>query len=379
MSDFFINKKEIEAAMQVACLSTEPSEEINGQALFDASEQCIKIISTDRKTKLSKTEATVNMFSGDPCVFTSDPRKILSLLKTGDSELIKFSYDDTNKTLKIFLSEDLDSYISLPSMDPSEYAIDSSIFDKPFDVKSVNAGILITGIQFIKDFLDQKDQKFSNLYISKGIMYGSNGVNKAAAFTCPNLSELDDLLFPISTIPSIINFLNITNTETITISTSSHHVFLKDGSKNIIGFTKVQIPMPKMPVAIDEPEAPGWVVNKKEILKKLARLRLSKDAHVGIKGIFSENKLQLETVLDRGSKDCVACSPIKEFKQEEFLTECKIFENAIDQFQSDEIRMFINRRIYLHESANIEITEKDGSVTLTPFKNSAVIAFSRQG
>jgi|GEM_PF-5400144 hypothetical protein len=378
--EFLVNKNDIESALQISILSTESSENITGQALFEIDRHKIKIIATDQKTKLSRTESPINLFSGDPISFTSDPRKILSLLKTGDKDLIKFNYNDTTKTLKLFLSENSESYVSLPSMDISTYAIDNSLFDKSFDLEPINSGIIITGIQFIKDFLDQKNLKFSNLFISQGIMYGSNGVNKVAAFTSPVLAGLDEIILPLSILSPVINFLDITNTKNIIIGTTSHHIFIKDGNNNSFGFSKVQVPIPKMPITIEEPNFPGWSLNRKDLLKKLARLRLSKDAHIGIKGTFSENQLQLETVSDRDSKDFVPCVSYKGDVTQEagFFTECKIFENAIDQFKNDTIKIFINKRIFIHDNANIETIEKDGSTIRVPFSNSAVIAFSRQ-
>ena len=91
--------------------------------------------------------------------------KYSALIKTSNLEDIKFNYDDDSKTLKIFLSDNLESYISLPSMNPSEYTINGDLFDKSYEMKSINSGILIMGIEFIKDFLDSKEPKFSNLFI----------------------------------------------------------------------------------------------------------------------------------------------------------------------------------------------------------------------
>ena len=100
-------------------------------------------------------------------------------------------------------------------------------------------------------------------------------------------------------------------------------MFLTSDSKNVIGFTKVQIPIPKIPVSITEPDAPGWIINRKNLLQKIARMRLSTNAHIGLKGTFSSDKFQMETVADRNSKESIDCQLSKKVMESSFLPNAK--------------------------------------------------------
>ena len=54
-----------------------------------------------------------------------------------------------------------------------------------------------------------------------------------------------------------------------------------------------------------------------------------------------------------------------------------MFEDAIGQFRGDVIKIFIDKRIYLHDSGIVEIEEENGTVASKAFQNSAIIGFAR--
>jgi hypothetical protein len=376
MPEITVLKIPLENAMKLACLSTEVSENtITGHCLFEVGELQLKILATDNRNKLSMSK--IDISSGMVMNFTADPRKILKLIKTVESDSLKLGFVPEDMTLQIFLSDDKESYVSLPSFDPKDYAPIADNFEKAFDLKTVNAGVFLGGIQFIKGLLDQKDQKFSNMYITKGVMYGSNGNNKAGAFSSPDLNGLDELVFPISTFPAITNLIETIDLQDILISTSSNNIFISSPAKNsIYGFTKVQIKMPKIPINVDEPAFGGWALDKSTLLKKLGRLQLSGDSKMGVRCEFLDDKINLSTLADRSSKDSMFCTRIKEPEKTTCLTECRLLENVLSQFGGNEIDFYVKNKIILFKKGELEFIV-EGVKQTKPFISAAAVSLSR--
>jgi len=376
MLEFTVLKKPLEDAMKLAFLSTEAVENlITGHCLFDVNDKTLKILATDKKSRLSKSVMAVS--TENSVRFTADPRKILKLIKTVESDSLKFGFDKETMTLKIFMSENEESFVSLPSFDPSTYALIEENFDKAFDLKTVNAGVFLGGIQFIKGFLIDKHQKFSNMFFSKGIMYGANGNNKAGAFSSPDLEGLDELVFPLATFPAIINLISTMDLKDVIISSSSNHIFISSPKKDFIfGFTKVQLKMPKIPVTIDEPKN-GWTINRSLMIKKLSRLHLTGGAQLGVRFVVGDDKIQMSTVIDRPSKDTMACTAMPGASEANCITEVRLIESVLSQFGGDEVGFYAAKKIIIYSKANLEVIEEEKKV-LKPFISVAAVALSQE-
>jgi hypothetical protein len=377
MPEIIISKGPLENAMKLACLSTEASENtITGHCLFEVAGQVLKILATDNRNRLSMSK--IGISSEIEMSFTADPRKILKLIKTAESDTLKMEFISESNTLQIFLSDSKESYVSLPSFDPKSYAPITESFEKAYDLKTVNAGVFLGGMHFIKGLLDQKDQKFSNMYITNGVIYGSNGNNKAGAFSSPDLKDLDELVFPISTFPAIASLIETLDLREVLISTSSNSVFISSpGKDSIYGFTKVQIKMPKIPINVDEPDFGGWTIDKSSFLKKLSRLQLSGDSKMGIRCEFLGDKINFSTLADRSSKDSMFCKPLKDPVDTTCLTECRLLENALSQFGGNEIDFYVKNKITLFKKGELEY-EVGGVKATQPFISAAAVSLSRE-
>ena len=363
MLEFTLENSVLKNMMAIACVATESKEaSITSHCLFDLNGRNLRVYSTDKRNHMAMY--SISLPEEMEGKFTADPRKIVNLLKTSDDSL-KFRYDSDTLTLQI--SENDESFISLPSFDPKSYSSLKEDFDKSFDLKTVNASAFLSGIQFIKGFLDTKDKKFSNLYISGGIMYGSNGSNKAAAYSSPEFTGLDDLIFPVTSLSAIVELINKMDLKSILIGSSSNNIFVGTPAKDcVFGFTKVQVKMPRIPISVKEPETAGWVINKNKLMKKLGRFHITGDSGLGVKGTLSEDKLQLATIADRTSKDFIPCKSMTEGQEgTDFLTECR-----------EEINLYIDKKIILYSSAHIQT---EGEEKTIPFVSAAVISLSREG
>lgn len=377
MLEFYIQKKSLENAMKIAFLSTEAAENLlTGHCLFTINGNDLKIYATDKKNRLARISLEIS--SDCNLKFTADPRKILKLLKTADSDSIKILYDPSNFTIQIFLSNDTESFISLVSFDPVLYAPIEDTFDKAYDLKTVNAGSFLGGLQFIKGFLMDKHPKFSNMFLSKGVMYGANGSNKVAAFQSPDLDELDELVFPLVSLPAISNMITMLDLQEITIGSSSNHIFISSEKKDFIfGFSKIQLSAPKLPITIDEPDFDGWEIDRSIFIKKLTRLLLSGDPAIGIRLNFEDSKISMETVIDRPSKDVMVSKRLKGSSIIKEIYEIRALQTVLTHFGGEKIFLYIKNKIVFRSVGELEFLEK-GITVKRPFTSIAAVAPSRE-
>jgi hypothetical protein len=216
------------------------------------------------------------------------------------------------------------------------------------------------------------------MYITKGVMYGSNGNNKAGVFSSLDFKDLDELVFPLTTFSAIASLIETLDLQDLLISTSSNSIFISSPAKDsIYGFTKVQIKMPKIPITIDEPSFGGWAIDKNAFLKKLGRLELSGDSKMGIRCEFSDNKINFSTLADRSSKDSMFCTKIKDPENTSCLMECRLLENALSQFGGNEVDFYIKNKIIMFKKGELEYTVK-GVKGIQPFTNAAAVSLSRE-
>ena len=378
MIRILLNKDDLKKVIGIACLATEASENsITGHCLFEMAGKVLRVLSTDKRNMMAQSTLELPVEIDES--FTVDSRKMGKLLRTADSDTIALQYDKTKETVQVFLSGNEDSFISLPSFSANQYAPVKEVFAKAYDLKTVNAGVLLEGIRFIKGFLEPKDKIFSNLFISGGVFYGSNGSTMAAAFTCPDLVGLDELILPASVLSPIISMINDLDLQNILIQTTSNAImFSSPDKKHVYGFTKVKIKIPHIPVSIKESETDGWAVDKSVLLKKLGCFRITGRPELGIKGTFQGEKLSLSTISERSSQDFMPCKKIKEPADTSFVAECRLLEDSFRQFGGNELNFFIlAKKLIIYHKADLEITEKENKI-LKSFTSIAAVVRSKE-
>lgn len=376
MTEFTVNNEDLKKALTLTNSATGSTKNsIESHCLFQPRESSLTIFSTDKSTCISK--AVVDIQGSGTESFTADPLKLLNLIKMSKSDAMKFIYHPETTTLEIHASEDEDSFISLPSFDVSLFPSIEDNFDKAYEVKTVDAGILIKGLKFTEGFsaTGKNAGKFGNVFFSNGIIYGSNGDNQAGAYSCPEFSGLTDLIFPSAAVSQIVNIIVKLDLMETTIKTTSTVIIVSSkDSKYSFGFTKVNLSMPKIPISTEEPKENGWVLDKKSLLKKISRLQVSGESGMGVEICFSQNKIDLTTKSERPSRESLIC--VGE-EQAQFLADCWLLEKVISLFEGDSLSIHSGkRRIVLFSKGTIDIQETDGTTRPVPFSCSALMALA---
>jgi DNA polymerase III sliding clamp (beta) subunit (PCNA family) len=363
MLNIILDTKKLKNAMTVISLAAGSTESaLESHCLFEIKDNKLLMTGTDKDKRIAR--ACIDATIEGEGMFTADPKKLLSLIKTTSSDTIRLMYFPETTTLEVYSSEDKDSFVSLPSFDPAIYPAVGHTFDEAYPVKTLNAGVLLVGIRFIQDYLlkSKGTNKFSNMFISQGIIYGSNGNDKIGAFTSPDIEGLDELVFPEMMLGPIANLIEKPDLDNITISTTSEFILIGSDDKSFIfGFSKPKVKVPKMPVDIKEPEANGGEIEVGLLLKKFGRLKIAGDVDMGLR-ISLGDHISISTLLDRASKDTMPCKRIGT-EEKDILVKCRVVEGVLDSFSavpglsSSTVKMFVARNLSFHWSGDLQMDE----------------------
>jgi len=195
MVSFATSTNELKKALSITILATgNEVNTIHSHALFKVNEnkESVELWSTDGD-KIALSNFPITSVEGDTATFTANPKRIQELISNSDSEEISFSHDPEKKTLKVYASDNKDSFISFATFDPENILV-SDLSDQEINGK-INPHVLLKGIKFIQGFFlkSDKDKKYSNLYINEGTMYGSDGNSQIGAFKTPDLDGIPEL------------------------------------------------------------------------------------------------------------------------------------------------------------------------------------------
>lgn len=364
MINFSVPIKDLKKALSIVALATgDMVNTIRSHTLFRINEnkESITLYSTD-EDKIAQASFFPSLIEGDIIEFTADPKRILLLINNSDSKEITFTYDSEKKTLNVYASENKDAYISFASFEPKEF-LNFNLKDQKLNGK-VNSDVLLKGIKFIQGFLpkDDKNKKFSNLFIEKGVMYGSDGDTKIGAFKSSEFKEIPELSLRKQMLPIIIRMVEKTKISEINIKSSDKYITLS--SENDIyyfGFRQSIIKKPKLPISIEIPETDGFNVHRSTFIKKLNRLSLSSWEDIAIDSSYGENQiLEMKTLTERPSFEKLPCKRVSGSEKVRFLMECGKFKNVLGLFQAPDVNFYLKeRRCTIYSKADIIIEEKD--------------------
>ena len=352
-------------------------------------------ISSHALVKIQDTKATVYATDGDRMAysnftpaeadgtfeFTVDPKKMLEVINSTDTDSIKITYDQEAKTVSVYDSENSESVLSFPSFNSEEFLTFDSEMGKAIPMGSVDSEMLQMGLKFIQGFLpvekNPKSEKYTRLYASKGVLYGANGANKIGAFQSNELTPLDELIIRRNMLEPIAGkkgLLEQSGSSKISIITTSNMVFLTSSDNSCgFGFLRTNDAIPKYPISIDNPQCNGFNISRPGLIKKLDRLAIT--SANGIKASVENEILSMATVTERVSKDSIACKILRGTEKFEYTFDHKLMGSILGLFQASNLDIYIDKtKCLLISQAELEdITTKERK----PFKAIGLMSLAR--
>jgi hypothetical protein len=374
MIEFSIENNSLKKALTLANTATgDTKNSIESHCLFDLKEDKLTILSSNKSTCFSR--AVITTGGTGTCKFTVEPSKVLNLISMSGSNTMKFIYHPETTTLEIHASEEDDSFVSLTSLDPAMFPDIEDNFTKAYEIKTLDAGVFLKALQFTKGFMatGQNAGKFGNVYCTDSVFYGTNGNDIAGVYTSSEFTGLTELIFPGTIISQLTNIINKLNFLDVSIRTTSNAIIIFS-TDFAFGFTKVQVPMPRAIISVQEPTTPGWEVEKALFLKKIGRLQVSGESGMGIDLCFNSFRLDIATKAERPSRESMAC---KGTEDAVFTADCWLVERILSLFEGTTLKIHSGkRRINLYSTGSINIQEKDDKERVVPFTAASLIALA---
>lgn len=372
MIKFTATTQDLKKALSIAALATgDVSNSIHSHALFSISYDAVTLYSTD-EDKISVSRFPLSGLENDSekaetnTLFTADPKRIQALITNADVTEVRFEYDSETKTLNVYASENPKAYISFASFDPDSFLNFEEDLTEREHLKNVPAGVFLTGLKFIQGFLpnDDKNKKFSNLYLDDGVMYGSNGSNKVGAFRNDDFSNVPTLILRKTMLPAIASIIDKLDLEDISIKSSDKFItFSSPDDLYCFGFRNSTLPMTKFPISLETPETDGFNIERAPIQKKLSRLALSSWEDIGIEVSIKGEKLLMETATDRKSYEQLECTRISGEADINFIIECNKLKTILDLYSASNVDVYVDpKTCTIFSTGEVISEEKDGEV-----------------
>ena len=345
MVEFTAKANDLKKALSIVALATnENIEDIHGHSLFSTNENGVILYSTDEDKMATAFLPVDGLDSGASTRFTLDPKKLQALIGTSKGDTIRFAYEDETKTLNVYASEDSDAFISFPSFDPDSFLTFSEDFAAAQEIKTVESAVVTSALKFIQGFLsDDKNKKYSNVYIVDGNIYGANGSSKVGAFISPSFEGVN-LILRRAMLSSINTFIDkSTATEVLIKQTEKIIIFSTSNGLNNFAFRKSVIDTPKLPISTQAPKAEGFIIDREALLKKLNRLFLThnqRNPEFGLKMSVKGTDIVMETIADRKSIEKITCERISGNNALDFTLDCIKLKDILGLFDAERVEIY---------------------------------------
>lgn len=341
-STITIEIKSLKKALSVISLAI-GADTVRSHCLMVTNGKSLQLYATDND-KVAFSAAPVSLSDipeGSQLSFTMDPKKTLSAIGMSDADSITIIYDSDTKSTKIMLSDSGKNFLSFPSNDPENFPSLKDTISATEKVGSVDAAVMEKGIRFISGFVstETKETVFSNIYITSGCIFGSNGSSKIGGFTADTLEALKSVIIRHPIISPMQSFLDKVEDDEVLILESETMLFLSDQAlSNGFGFRKSTAKSPEFMLKFDKPEGFHIHVSKSSIIKSITRLLLTSESF--IESNVANEELTLQTLCDRPSMESIPCTPSDSSKAYKFYMESNLFKSVLGQFISPDLDIF---------------------------------------
>lgn len=383
MIKFTVKTEDLKKALSIAVLATgKTSSNILSHSLFSIENDSVTLYSTDQD-KIAKSYLPVTDLknsNSENILFTAEPKRIEKLINSSENTEFDFSYDPKTKTLKIYTSENSKSYISFPSFNTEDFLNFKDDLEN-INVENISSNILLAGIRFTSGFIskNEKDKKFSNIFIHEGTIYGTNGSIKIGAFQNMDLEKVPSITIRKQMISPLLSMLEKISPSEILIGASEKYiVFFSSDYSFCFGFRNSTITIPRMPISLEIPEVDGFNVNRLDFQRKLDRLSLSSWEDVGVKMTIKEDIISMETLLERKSQENIKCERLQGDKNPSFIIECEVLKKILAQFSASNIDFYIDKKkCTIYSSADLEYKNESDELVSIPFIATGSLTFAR--
>jgi len=354
MIEFTANVIDLKKSISIAGLGTDDKlDSITGLVLFKIQNNNIVLYATNNDKKAMAFLPTTGLSYNENC-FATDPDKIGALIGNLDVNQVRMLYD--KNTLTVFTSDD--TYLAFDCKYSSEFISFEDDFSQAEKIATISTDVLSTGIHYTQGFSATKTgtDKYSNVFITDGILYGTDGGSQIGAFYNINFKDVKKIVLRRLMISAINSMLEKGHFLNVVFKVTAKTVYItSEDDLYAFGFRKATGELPVLPISVVKPTCSGFRVDRKLLIKKLTQLSLTAKEEVGIKAVVKGVDLILETIGDRKSVEKITCDSADYF--EEFVLECNRMKKLLALFSAPKIDFYIDKNFIIHSDAELIIED----------------------
>lgn len=310
MSKFTAKVADLKKALLVAVLATgEAIDSIKSQALVEVNGDKARIFTTD-EDRIAYSWFPVESPESD-VGFMADPKSLLATLGTSDRDSVQLDYIAESMTLNIYASDDADAYVSQACLDPMQFLAFMNDISSATVIDTVDTEVVKAAFKFIQGYVYQDDKnKYSNMFIKEGILYGSNGHSIVGACLSPDLKKIFTLTVRRPMISAILSLIEKMDLNQVCIKeTDKMLVFTSEDNQSGFGFRKSNQEMPKMPITVTSAAVgKGISIDRTTLIKKITRLSTTlRGEKLGLSLVAEGDVLTMQTLTERKSVERMPC------------------------------------------------------------------------
>ena len=287
--------------------------------------------------------------------FTADPKILEKLLSKIDTAEIKIEFDKDNLTIKVFTSEDDNSFTSLQS-----FPVDKMLtFEVPNQEDQtlvvVDKNLLIYVLKWSLNFMSpikETVKKYDFVIINDNIAYSANGSNKMGYLVSKAFKSFNNVKIRKVVIPYLVNILNSIPDDRVNMIDTQNNLGIESLNGSVYyGFLKSSVETPKIKTDYVKSEGKHTLIDKSKMIKVLDRLVATLSSTIGagiqidLKGSGDDSYVDFSLVSNLKIRERFKCKRVEEDSSEDVshVVEYRHFKSILSSIDAKEdVRLYIN-------------------------------------
>jgi len=349
-----VKKEELKDAISIAkrALSKVVLQEERAHLLFTPKDSTLTVSSTNNDLRASSTISLIEYQDGD-FSFTADPKALEKLLVKIEHEDIVLELDHKDLVLKVYTSEDSESFTSLQSFPSNKMLRFENI--TPIAVYQIDREFLAYTLKWSINYLSamtEESKKYDFLVLNDNMAYSANGMNKMGYLACKMFKEFKNVKIRKMAIPILHGILDVMKDEIISFIETDKYYAVESQDKGIFfGFLKSSIETPKIKTDLIKADGKHIEIEKNKMLKALDRLvSTSKDlagtgVQVTLSGLGDSSRLELSLIGNLKCMEKLIVSKVADDNDEavSHIVGYKLFKSIMSSLDTEgTVKLFIN-------------------------------------
>lgn len=246
--------------------------------------------------------------NGSTFNFTINSKLLEKLLSKIDIDTIELHYNEKDKTLKTFTTEDLLSYTTFNTLSKDEIpSFEITELGNVINKYTIDRKFLLFCIKNLQNYLPEKELlKSDNIIIKDNTIFSTNGLNKIGIIYSENIEKINLYKIKKDTIPLYIDLLEFCEEDIVELIETETNFTIKSINDNILlSYTIDKKPELNIPEIYKDYNGTTITIDKENLSKIIDRINIvsafGPDGHSIFNFTIKNNILEIVSIPHKNS------------------------------------------------------------------------------